>query len=205
MSQVAGYDYVDFIGTGIVAPAVLFSSAFPGMFATFVKRKFQRTYDAVLAAPVDTEELVTAEALWVGLKADVYGTVPMLVAVTFGLAPSLGMLLVPFIGILTGIGFALFGTWVSGVVPSIDVRARHLGHPDAAVPGGRHVLAGRRAARGGRPPGGAQPAVPLRRAAEGRRLRLLRSARPRVRGRAARLRRVDVAVAVHRLRSRLVD
>ncbi len=120
VSEVAGYEYVEFIGTGIVATAVLFSSAFPGMFATFVKRKFQRTYDAVLAAPVDTGELVTAEALWIGLKAGVYGTVPMLVAIGFGLDPALGMLLVPFIGVVTGIGFALFGIWVSGIVPSID-------------------------------------------------------------------------------------
>ena len=29
------------------------------MFGTFVKYQFQRTYDAILAAPVDTEELVT--------------------------------------------------------------------------------------------------------------------------------------------------
>lgn len=120
VSQVAGYDYVEFVGTGIVATAVLFSSAFPGMFATFVKRKFQRTYDAVLATPVDTEELVTAEALWIGLRSGVYGAVPMLVAVGFGLDPSVGMLLVPLIGILTGVGFALFGIWVSGVVPAID-------------------------------------------------------------------------------------
>ena len=31
------------------------------MFGTFVKYQFQRTYDAILAAPADTEELVTAE------------------------------------------------------------------------------------------------------------------------------------------------
>ena len=55
VSTVAGYDYVDYVGTGTVATAVLFSSAFPGMFGTFVKYKFQRTYDAILAAPVDTE------------------------------------------------------------------------------------------------------------------------------------------------------
>jgi lipooligosaccharide transport system permease protein len=30
------------------------------------------------------------------------------------------MLLVPLIGFLTGLGFALFGIWVSAVVPSID-------------------------------------------------------------------------------------
>jgi lipooligosaccharide transport system ATP-binding protein len=46
-----GYDYIDFVGTGIVATAVLFGSAFPGMFGTFIKRVFQKTYDAVLAAP----------------------------------------------------------------------------------------------------------------------------------------------------------
>ena len=120
VAQVAGIDYIDFVGTGIVATAVLFSSAFPGMFSTFVKRTFQKTYDAVLAAPVDTEELVTAEALWIALRSGIYGAVPMLVAVLFGLQPSFGMLLVPFIGVLTGFGFAAFGIWISGIVPSID-------------------------------------------------------------------------------------
>ena len=59
VSTVAGYDYVEFVGTGTVATAVLFSSVFPAMFGTFVKYQFQHTYDAILAAPVDTEELVT--------------------------------------------------------------------------------------------------------------------------------------------------
>src|SRR5919202_1775986 len=98
VATVGGYDYVDFVGTGVVATAVLFSSAFPGMFATFVKRRFQRTYDAILATPVDVEELVTAEALWIAIRAGVYGMAPMLVAVAFGLDPAPGMLLVPFIG-----------------------------------------------------------------------------------------------------------
>ena len=120
VAQVAGYDYLDFVGTGIVATAVLFGSAFPGMFGTFIKRVFQKSYDAVLAAPVDTEELVTAEALWLALRAGGLGAVPMLVAIAFGLDPSWGMLLVPAIGVITGFGFALFGIWVSAVVPSID-------------------------------------------------------------------------------------
>ena len=32
------------------------------VFGTFVKYQFQRTYDAILAAPADTEELVTQAA-----------------------------------------------------------------------------------------------------------------------------------------------
>src|SRR2546425_8536197 len=78
VSRIGGYRYVEFVGTGTVATAVLFSSAFPAMFGTFVKYHFQRTYDAILAAPVDTEELVTAEALWVGSRAGVVGCGPLL-------------------------------------------------------------------------------------------------------------------------------
>ena len=85
VSRVGGYKYVEFVGTGTVATAVLFSSAFPAMFGTFVKYQFQHTYDAILAAPVDTEELVTAEALWIATRAGVYGCVPMIVAMFFGL------------------------------------------------------------------------------------------------------------------------
>jgi lipooligosaccharide transport system permease protein len=120
VSTIGGYDYVDFVGTGTVATAVLFSSAFPGMFGTFVKYQFQRTYDAILAAPVDTEELVSAEAVWIATRAGVYGCVPMIVAIFFGLDPSWGMLVVPFIGWIAGFGWACFGISIAGYAKSFE-------------------------------------------------------------------------------------
>ncbi len=120
VSKIGGLDYVQFVGSGTVATAVLFSSAFPAMFGTFVKYQFQRTYDAILAAPVDTEELVTAEALWVATRAGVYGCVPMLVAMAFGLDPAWGMLGVPLINWLAGFGWASFGIAVAGYAKSIE-------------------------------------------------------------------------------------
>jgi lipooligosaccharide transport system permease protein len=120
VSRVGGFSYVEFVGTGTVATAVLFSSAFPAMFGTFVKYQFQRTYDAILAAPVDTEELVTAEALWIATRAGVYGCVPMLVAMAFGLDPSWGMLTVPLIAWLAGFGWAGFGIMVAGFASSFE-------------------------------------------------------------------------------------
>ena len=119
-SHVAGYRYVEYVGTGTVATAVLFSSVFPGMFSTFVKYQFQHTYDAILAAPVDTEELVTAEALWIATRAGTYGCVPMLVAIVFGLDPSWGMLVVPLVGFTAGFGWASFGIMIAALLKSID-------------------------------------------------------------------------------------
>ncbi|MHB8492907.1 MAG: ABC transporter permease [Solirubrobacteraceae bacterium] len=112
--------YVAYVGTGVVATAVLFSSAFPGMFNTFIRWQFQRTYDAMLAAPVDVEELITAEILWIAVRAGVYGLAPLVVAMAFGLEPDPGMLLVVPIGFVTGFGFAAFGVTVAAVAKTID-------------------------------------------------------------------------------------
>jgi len=115
-----GIAYEDFVGTGMVAMAVLFASAMPSMFGTFVKYQFQHTYDAILAAPVDTEELVTAEALWMAMRAGTYGCAPLLVAIAFGLDPSWGMLAVPFFNFVAGFGWSCFGIAIAAFLKSID-------------------------------------------------------------------------------------
>lgn len=117
---VDGLSYVEFVGTGMVATAVIFSSALPAMFGTFVKERFQKTYDAILAAPVDPEELVTAEILWIGCRAGFFGTFPLFVAMAFGLEPQFGMLLVPLFAFVTALGFAAFGMAIAASVSKMD-------------------------------------------------------------------------------------
>ena len=120
ITEIDGLSYVEYVGTGTVASAVLFSSVFAAMFNTFVKREFLKTYDAILATPVNVREVMAAEASWLALKAGVYGNAPLLVAMAFGLQPRPTMVLIPFIGALTGLGFAFLGQWISAIVPSID-------------------------------------------------------------------------------------
>lgn len=120
VAVIGDYRYLDFVATGVVGTAALFTSVFPGMFNGYIRRVFQHTYDAMLAAPVDVHELVTAEALWIAAKSAVYSCTPIIVALFFGLDPSPGMLLVPFVTFFTALGFGLFGMWTSSVVPSIN-------------------------------------------------------------------------------------
>jgi lipooligosaccharide transport system permease protein len=120
LNHVGHIRYVVYVATGVVATAILFSSAFPGMFNTFIRWQFQRTYDALLAAPVDVEELVTAEILWISIRAGIYGLAPLAVGMAFGLTPTVGMLLVPLIGVVTGFGFAGFGVLIAAVAKTID-------------------------------------------------------------------------------------
>ena len=173
VSKIGGFDYIDFVATGIVATAVLFSSAFPAMFGTFVKYQFQRTYDAILAAPVDTEELVTAEALWIATRAGVYGCMPMVVGIAFGLDPSLGDAPRPRdrldrrvrLGVLRDDDRRL-----REVVRELQLRGQR--RADPALPRRGDVLSARQPARVGAVPRELQSAAPLRRARPPRRLRL---------------------------------
>ena len=109
VSTVGGYDYVEFVGTGTVATAVLFSSVFPAMFGTFVKYKFQRTYDAILAAPGRHRGARHRRGAVDRDARAVYGCTPMLVAMLFGLEPSWGMLTVPFINFVAGLRLGVLG------------------------------------------------------------------------------------------------
>jgi lipooligosaccharide transport system permease protein len=120
VSTVGGVPYIQFVGTGAVATAVSFSSILPAMFSVFVKYEFQHTYDAMLAAPVDTEEIVTAEALWIGTRAGTYGCFPMIIAMLFGLDPAWGMFAVPFFAFAAGFAFASAGISIAAFINSID-------------------------------------------------------------------------------------
>jgi lipooligosaccharide transport system permease protein len=120
VSHVEGIPYIQFVGTGAVATAVLFSAVFSAMFDSLYKRRYQRVYDAMLSAPVDVDEVVTGEVLFLGMRAGVYGVAPLLVAFCFGLPPEPAMLLVPFVGALTGIGFASLGMLFSAAATTFD-------------------------------------------------------------------------------------
>ena len=63
---------------------------------------------------------MTAEALWIATRAGVYGCVPLVVALFFGLDPSWGMLAVPFIAFMAGFGWAGFGIAVAGFAKSFE-------------------------------------------------------------------------------------
>ena len=120
VSHIGGIPYIQFVGTGAVATAVLFSAVFSAMFDSLYKRRYQRVYDAMLSAPVDVDELVTGEVLFLGVRAGVYGVAPLLVAFCFGLPPAPAMLLVPLVGALTGIGFAALGMLFSASATTFD-------------------------------------------------------------------------------------
>jgi lipooligosaccharide transport system permease protein len=123
-----GLTYPQYIAPGLLASNAMFAASFESTFNTFIRLKIQRTYDAIIATPVNAEDVVVGEYLWAGTRAALYGTgfLGVITALGFVLSPeallisSLWALLIPPVLFLVGVMFSVMGTLFTSLISSID-------------------------------------------------------------------------------------
>lgn len=96
-----------------VAPALLASAAMNGpvfeSFNIFFKLKYAKTYDGMLATPVEPADVAAGEILWSLTRAGLYATAFIIVVFALRLSPSLwGVLAIPG-ALIVGLAFASAG------------------------------------------------------------------------------------------------
>jgi lipooligosaccharide transport system permease protein len=121
LAHIDGVPYRDFIAPGLCASAVMWAASFETTWNVYVKMENERLYDAVLATPVEAEDLVAGELLWAGSRALVYGTSFLAVVAIFGLVDSPWALTMPAFLALGGLCFGAMGLAFSTLTPSIDL------------------------------------------------------------------------------------
>jgi len=120
VANVDGMPYVNFLAPGIIASSSVFAAVYECTYGTYIRMTFQKTFDAILATPVNIEDLTAAELVWAAVKSVIYGLTIMFVVALFGLIDSwLVLLSVPFI-FLCGLIFAEVSMITTALVPGID-------------------------------------------------------------------------------------
>src|SRR5881398_1743012 len=66
--EIGGMKYIAFIGTGMVCQSAMFTSSFEAMYSAFSRMHVQRTWDAIINAPISLDDVVFAEWIWAGTK-----------------------------------------------------------------------------------------------------------------------------------------
>lgn len=98
--------YITFLASGIVASAAMYTASFEGMYSVFTRMDQQGTYEAMLAAPMDCDDIIAGEMLWCATKALISGVAIILVALALGAVSGWQILWVIPILILAGLCFA---------------------------------------------------------------------------------------------------
>jgi lipooligosaccharide transport system permease protein len=120
VQDINGQSYIKFIGPGIIASSSMFAAVYECTYGTYIRMTFQKTFDAILATPVNLDDLIAAELAWAAVKSVIYGLTIMLVVAAFGLVDSPLLLLAVPVIFLCGLIFAEVSMITTALVPGID-------------------------------------------------------------------------------------
>jgi lipooligosaccharide transport system permease protein len=118
VGSLKGQSYLDFIAPGIIASYGMFSAAFECTYGTYFRMEPQRTFDAIIATPMDVEDVIAGEIFWGATRAAMTGTIILIVATAFQLIHSWWALLIPAVSFLGGIMFSSVSMLFTSYVPS---------------------------------------------------------------------------------------
>ncbi len=120
IDTIGGLSYIGFLAAGIVCSSTMMSASFEAMYSAFSRMHVQKTWEALLNAPLTLDDILLGELVWAASKSFLSGTAVLIVITALGLVPSpLAIAVVPLI-FLTGLAFAGLGLIMTALSPSYD-------------------------------------------------------------------------------------
>jgi lipooligosaccharide transport system permease protein len=120
LPEVGGVPYIMFLAAGTVCFSTMNSATFEALYSSFSRMHVQRSWDAMLNAPLSLEDVVLGECAWAASKSFLSGLAILLVAAALGLLHSwLALWVLPLIPLI-GFAFSALGLVVTAVSPSYD-------------------------------------------------------------------------------------
>jgi lipooligosaccharide transport system permease protein len=120
LSDVGGMSYIAFLAAGTVCSSTMMTASFEAMYSGFSRMHVQRTWDAIMNAPVTLDDVLLGEAVWAASKALLSGTAVLVVAWALGLAQfPMALWVIPIV-FVAGLAFSGMGLIMTALSPSYD-------------------------------------------------------------------------------------
>ena len=114
-----GPRYIEYIAPGIVAAYAMFSASFECTYGSYFRMTYQRTYDAIIATPLNIEDVVAGEIFWGATRSLMTACIILAVTAAFGLVSSAWALLALPLALLAGLMFASIAMVFTSIAPAI--------------------------------------------------------------------------------------
>jgi lipooligosaccharide transport system permease protein len=106
VGDMSGMPYLAFLASGIVASSAMTTASFEGMYSVFTRMVPQKTYEAILATPLEVDDILAGEMLWCATKSLFSGIAILAVATLLGVTAGWQALWVLPVVFLIGLCFA---------------------------------------------------------------------------------------------------
>jgi lipooligosaccharide transport system permease protein len=119
IGAIDGQRYIEFIAPGVIAGYAMFAASFECTYASYFRMEHHYTFDAILATPLNVEDITAGEIFWGATRACITGSIILAISAAFQLVASPWALLIPVVAALSGVMFASIALFVTSIVPSI--------------------------------------------------------------------------------------
>jgi lipooligosaccharide transport system permease protein len=120
LPAVAGMPYIAFLAAGMVCSSTMMSASFEAMYSGFSRMHVQKTWEAIMNAPLILDDVLLGEMVWAASKSLMSGLAVLAVAWALGLVASpLALLVLPLV-FLAGLAFAALGLIMTALAPGYD-------------------------------------------------------------------------------------
>lgn len=120
MGEIDGVPYITFLAAGIVCFSTMNTATFETLYSAFSRMHVQKTWDSIMNAPLNLDDVILAETVWAASKSFLSGVAILLVIWILGLSTSPLILWIVPLAFLVGLTFAGLGLIMNAVSPSYD-------------------------------------------------------------------------------------
>ena len=118
--EIGGMKYIAFIGTGMVCQSAMFTASFEAMYSAFSRMHMQRTWEAIINAPLSLDDVLFAEWMWAATKSVISVMAILAVIMILGYGHSWLAIWVLPLGFVIGLTFGAFGLVMNSLAPGYD-------------------------------------------------------------------------------------
>jgi lipooligosaccharide transport system permease protein len=120
MGDIGGTPYFAFLAAGFVASSTMYAATFETLFSAFSRMHVQKTWEAIVNAPMTLDDVLLGEYMWAVTKSLAAGVCMLAVIAVFGYAKSaLAIAAIPA-AVLVGLAFGGVGLCVNAIANGYD-------------------------------------------------------------------------------------
>jgi lipooligosaccharide transport system permease protein len=120
LQNIGGIPYIHFLASGSICMSIMMASSFEALYSAFSRMHVQRTWDALLNAPLGLDDVVLAEMLWAATKSIFSGIAILGVMFLLGIGLHPHTLIVLPLLFVVGMTFASLGLVVNAIAKGYD-------------------------------------------------------------------------------------
>ena len=147
--------YVEFLAAGALCMSTMMAASFEALYSAFSRMHVQRTWESLLNAPLELDDVVAAEWLWAATKSLISAAAIIVVVFLLGVSRAPTLPLVIPVAALAGLCFSAIGLCFNALAKGYDFFSYYFTlvltpmvflsgvyYPQAALPGWLQAVGG---------------------------------------------------------------